>query len=163
LPDSLSVPRPARWASRGRCRTGQAYARSHSRLRLRDVRRSGLGQEGRPRRALEAEVSPHRGNRLRAGLPHGRRGVAAQDRLVQELRERVHEIPFRPYTPWQLLAGVAALIVILGGVIWGIGRLGKDVTGLTQLAEKEAAQRETAKELQQRFAERFLENLIRDK
>ena len=45
----------------------------------------------------------------------------------QELRERVREIPFRPYTPWQLLAGVAALIVILGGVIWGISQLGKKV------------------------------------
>ena len=37
------------------------------------------------------------------------------------------------------------------------------MTGLKQLAEKEAAQRETDQKLQQRFAERFLENLIRDK
>ena len=86
-------------------------------------------------------------------------------------------MPFLPYTPWQLLAGIpAALVVILGGVIWGISRLGKkvddnggvvaktqeDVSGLKKHAEEEAAQRATAEKMLQGYAEEFLEILIHD-
>lgn len=80
----------------------------------------------------------------------------------EELGIKVREIQFRPYIPWQLLAGVAVLIVMLGGLTWYTRHTGSTVQQIQLLAEEEAAQREKAKTFNQQFAEEFLRMLLHD-
>lgn len=92
----------------------------------------------------------------------------AERQLLQDAwRDRRREERAWQWTMKWTLAAVAAMVVWLvlsvGTVLWQQKAAREQFARLQQLADNEVAQRAADKKLQQQFAERFLENLVRDK